>query len=149
MRRSRKKSLNTFEKTLFLKSVPLFKYVKDEALLAIASAFEEQRAAPKEEIIQKDELGTDMYLIVSGKVKVHDGDHQIAELKIGDVFGELAALAPEKRIASVQALEDTLLLKIGSRTLYDLIDIQPGLAKGIIQALCQRVRTIALSNLNS
>lgn len=135
--------MDTFEKMLFLKSMPLFKYVKDEILISIASAVEGQLVKPGELIIQKGVLGTVMYMVVEGKVKVHDGEKVLKQLGSHEVFGELAALSPEKRIASVTALEETFLLKIDSETLYDLMEIQIELVKGLIQALCQRTRSIA------
>lgn len=134
--------MNTFEKMLFLKSMPLFKYVKDDVLLGVASVLEEHRLKGGETIIKKGDLGTVMYMIVAGKVKVHDGEREFKVLGDHDFFGELAALSPEKRNASVTAIEETLLLKISSEALYELMEIQPGLAKGIIQVLCQRIRTI-------
>ena len=135
--------MDTFEKMLFLKSMHLFKYVKDEVLIDVASAVEEQLAKPGELIIQKGDLGTTMYMVVTGKVKVHDGDSILKEMGDHEVFGELAALSPEKRIASVTAIEETFLLKIGSTVIYDLMEMQIDLAKGIIQVLCQRTRSIA------
>ena len=135
--------MNTFEKMLFLKSMPLFKYVKDDVLLGVASVLEEQLVKPGELIIQKGDLGTIMYMVVAGKVKVHDENRTIKEMGDHEVFGELAALSPEKRIASVTALEETLLLKISSTVIYDLMEMQTELARGIIQVLCQRVRSIA------
>ncbi len=135
--------MDTFEKMLFLKSMPLFKYVKDEILVSIASILEEQLVKPGELIIQKGALGTEMFMIVEGKVKVHDEERLLKELGPHEVFGELAALSPEKRIASVTALDETFLLKINSMALYDLMEMQIELAKGIIQVLCQRTRSIA------
>jgi CRP-like cAMP-binding protein len=121
----------------------LFKYVKDDALLDVASVLEEQIVKSGELIIQKGDLGTIMYMVVSGKVKVHDGEYILKEMGDHEVFGELAALSPAKRIASVTALEETLLLKISSRVIYDLMEMQIELAKGIIHVLCHRVRSIA------
>lgn len=135
--------MNVFEKMLFLKSMPLFKYVKDDVLLDVAAVLDEISVKEGEVIINKGDLGTKMFMIVEGKVKVHDGDHVLKTLSDHDVFGELASLSPEKRIASITATEETFLLKISSSALYELMEMQPGLAKGIIQALCQRVRTIS------
>lgn len=135
--------MDTFEKMLFLKSLSLFQYVKDEVLVSIAGAVEEMTFQPGELIIQKGGLGNTMFMIVDGKVKVHDNDHLLKEMGPHEVFGELAALSPEKRIASVTAIEETVVLKISSTTLYDLMEIQIELAKGIIQVLCQRSRSIA------
>lgn len=135
--------MNTFDKMLFLKSMPLFEYVKDDVLLGVASALEEQHAQAGELIIKKDAMGTVMYMIVTGKIKVHDEERTIKEMGDHEVFGELAALSPEKRIASITTIEESLFLKISSSVLYDLMEMQTGLAKGIIRVLCQRVRSIA------
>lgn len=135
--------MKTFEQVLFLKTMPLFKYVKADELLSIPSVLEEQTVKPGEQIITKGDLGTTMYMIVKGKVKVHDGERLIKEMGEKEVFGELSALSPEKRIADVTAVEETLLLKISHGALYDLMEMQTGLAKGIIQFLCKRIRSIA------
>lgn len=135
--------MNTFEKMLFIKSLPLFKYVKDDVLLGLAPLLEEKVFKEGETIIKKGELGATMFLIVSGKVKVHDGAHILKELSDHEVVGELAALSPEIRIASVTALEETLVLKITHSVLEDLMEIEPDLSKGIIHVLCQRARSIA------
>lgn len=135
--------MNTFEKMLFLQSLPLFKFVKDDVLLGLAALLEEQIVKPDENIINKGELGSTMYLVVSGRVKIHDGSRILKEMGDHEVFGELAALLPEIRTASVTALEETLLLKITNRVLEDLMDIEPGLSKGIIRVLCERARSIA------
>lgn len=135
--------MNTFEKLLFLKSLSLFKYVKDDVLLSLAPLLEEQVVMADETIINKGELETTMYLVVSGKVKVHDGVIVIKEMGAREVFGELAALSPEIRIASVTAMEETLLLKITHSILQELMEVEPALSKGIILVLCQRARTLA------
>ncbi|MBS0629343.1 MAG: cyclic nucleotide-binding domain-containing protein [Verrucomicrobia bacterium] len=139
--------MNTFEKLLFLKSLSLFKYVKDEVLLGLAPLLEEQVVKAGEMIIKKGELGTTMYLIVTGRVKIHDGERILKEMGDHEVFGELSALSPEIRTASATALEEALLLKITHQVLEDLMEIEPGLSKGIIHVLCQRARSIA-SDLN-
>ena len=51
--------------------------------------------------------------------------------------------AYKRVIASVTAIDETLVLKISSTILYDLMEIQIELAKGIIHVLCQRSRSIA------
>jgi CRP/FNR family transcriptional regulator, cyclic AMP receptor protein len=135
----------TLEKMLILKSVRLFNFTPEETLLAVISAIKERHVQPGECILQKDALGSSMFIIVKGKVKVHDGDHLLNTLEEGSVFGELAALSPEKRIASVTALDECLLFEIDHASLNDLIDWDPGLAKGIIQELCRRARDIMVT----
>ncbi len=133
----------TLERMLILKSVTLFKLTPDEILLAVAHQMKEQRANKGELVLKQGELGDMMYIIVTGKISVHDGDRLIAEMGEREVFGELAALSPSKRIASVTALEDSFFLTLSHSLIYELMDLHVGLSKGIIQVLCQRVRSIS------
>lgn len=134
--------MNTFEKVIFLKSVSLFQYVKDETLLQLAASLEEQRVATGEVIIEKGSLGVEMYMIVFGKVNVCNQSRVLKQLGNFEVFGELTALSPEKRTADVIAAEETLLLKIEYDMLYSLMALEPALSKGIILMLCDKLRSL-------
>lgn len=133
----------TIEKVMFLHEVPLFRYVSNEVLLELAFVIDEKFIASGEAILKKGEFGSDMYIIVQGRVKVHDEEKVLAELGSRDVFGELAALSPELRTASATALENVVLLKINHEMLYDTMARHIGLVKGVIEVLCQRTRDMA------
>lgn len=133
----------TMEKLLVLKSVDLFKKTEDEALVELAMLSTECQYPAGETIFRKGDLGSSMYVIVSGRVKVHDGDRVLTELGERTVFGEISALSPEVRIASVTALEEVLLLKIEREVIYEVMCLNAGLAQGIIEVLCQRARALA------
>jgi CRP-like cAMP-binding protein len=133
----------TFEKFLVLKGVQMFKHTPDDILLKMASVVKEVRVSANQEIVRKNEFGNSSYIIVEGRVKIHDEDRLIIEMGEREIFAELAALAPEKHIASVTALEDSLLFKISGEVLYELMNLHVGLARGIIEFLCFRVRQIA------
>lgn len=135
--------METVEKLAFLRIVPLFRYASEDILLELAESLIELEVEKGKEIIKKDEFGSEMYIIVEGKVKVHDGNHTFAILEPRNIFGELAALAPEVRIASVTALEDSILIKIEHDNLYEIMGKSLGFVKGIIEVLCQRTRLIA------
>jgi C4-dicarboxylate-specific signal transduction histidine kinase len=131
------------EKLNLLRKVPLFKYTSDNLLQDLANVIGEQHVTANELIVKKGEVGKEMYIIAQGKVKVHDGNKFLAELSTWDVFGELAALFPEMRIASVSAIEDSILLIIDHDTLYSAMSKNISLAQGIIEVLCLRTRNIS------
>ena len=58
--------------------------------------------------------------------------------------GELAALVPQPRTASVTALEPTLALRLDEAVLGDLLLEWPELSHGVIAALVGRLRAIAV-----
>ena len=96
----------TVEKVLILKASNIFSEIPEEALIELADVVEVIDVRPGERVITKDEVGTSMYIIIDGTVQVHDGDVEFAILGQNDVFGELAVLDPEPRIASVTAIEN-------------------------------------------
>ena len=81
-----------------------------------------------------------MFIIASGRVKVHNGEHEINQLGAGGVFGEMALLDPEVRSASVTAVEQTQLLSLDQQSFFDLIDERPEVARGLLKLLTRRLR---------
>lgn len=132
--------LLTLEKVLILKSVSIFKKIPEETLAEVAMSLKYVQADKGKTIFTKGELGRSMYIIIDGKVSVHDGERQITTLGQREIFGELAALNPEPRMFSVTALEDSHLFRLEYETLHELISDHVDLATGIIQVLCQRLQ---------
>lgn len=133
--------LLTVEKVLILKTVGVFSDISERGLIDAATVLEEVRAEPSELIFEKGDTGNSLYIVVEGTVRVHDGDRTIATLGPGEVFGELAALDPEPRMASVTVRDAALLLRMGNAELHELIAEHPEVAQGIIRVLCRRLRT--------
>lgn len=128
------------EKIAILKSVSLFIESPESILIDAADQLEEVHYQPEEPIFQKGDPGASMYIIVEGKVKVHDGDLILNHLGVLDVFGEMAALDPEPRSASVTAIEAARLFRMNQAALYNLMQRQTDVARGVIHILCQRLR---------
>ena len=135
----------TLEKVLRLKSVDLLSSVPEDALVEIASILEEVDVEPGSDIIVRGEMGTSMYIIIDGRVRVHADNREIAELGPREVFGELAALDPEPRNANVTAVEPTQLFKLSSVPLFELMADHIDVTRGILRVLCRRVRSTVQS----
>lgn len=131
----------TIERVLILRSTSVFSEVPEEDLLELAAGVEEIEARQGERIIEKGELGSSLYIVVDGKVRAHDGDQELRVLGRREIFGELAALDPEPRSASVTAVEDTLLFRLDERVLYEMMAENQALTRGLIRMLCRRLRT--------
>lgn len=135
--------LLTLEKVIILKTVNIFSEIPEEYLVELASSVEQVHIKAGEQIFKKGDLGSSMYIIIEGRVRIHDGDREIAVLDDREVFGELAALDPEPRSASITAVEDTSLFRVNEGMLYELITERAEVARGIIRVLCQRLRAKA------
>lgn len=132
--------LSTIEKTLILRTVSIFAEIQDDELSKLAPLVREVRVRAGERIITAGEIGTTMYVIVNGSVRIHTEDRDISTLGERAVFGELATLDPEPRSASITALEDSLLFALEQESLYELMAEHIEVARGIIKVLCQKVR---------
>jgi CRP-like cAMP-binding protein len=83
-----------------------------------------------------------MYIVVDGRVRVHSEERTLRELGPRDIFGEMAALDPEPRSASVTAKVPTLLFRLEQEALYELMADRIEVVRGVIRVLCQRLRAV-------
>jgi hypothetical protein len=132
--------LSTVEKVIILKGASIFSETPDNILAEVAQALEEIDVAGEETIFEEGDPGDSMYIVASGRMRVHDGAHTLNTLVEGDVFGEMVLLDPETRVASVTAEEDSLLLQLDQDAFYDLMTDRIEVARGIIQLLSHRLR---------
>ncbi len=132
--------LSLTEKMIFLRSVSLFAETPDDILAEVAALLEEVVSNEGATIFYEGDQGATMYIIVEGRVRVHRGGRTLNELETYAVFGEMSALDVESRSASVTTVEHTRLLQLEQAALYRLMARHPGVARGIIHILCQRLR---------
>ncbi len=107
----------------------------------VAKIAAETELAEGETLFEKGDFGDRMYIIISGSIKIHDGNHVFSRLGDHDIFGELALLDPEPRSASATAEEDCTLLYIGQDPFYELMSTHPEVAKGVLKILGRRLRS--------
>jgi CRP-like cAMP-binding protein len=128
------------ERVRILQNVSIFSQTEEKILTNIAEALNEVTTEAMENVFMKGDEGRSMYIILSGKVKVHDGDYNFAELSTGQVFGEYALLDTEQRSASVTTLTPTTLLVLDQVTFYDILVNHVQILRGILQVLVGRAR---------
>ena len=134
-------ALMPIEKVIILKSVPIFAETPDEVLAEVATILEEVDYTSGDCIFEKGTIGDCMFVIIEGRVRVHEGERTLVELGERQIFGELAVLDPEPRSASVTAIEPTRLFCLHQDAFYDLMAHRIEIARGIIRALCQDLRS--------
>jgi len=133
--------LLTIEKVIILKSINLFSEISENDLLSLSAQIKELDYEEDTTIIKQGDLGTSMYILVRGKANVIINGNIVATLGENDIFGELAALDPEPRSATIKTIENSLVFRINSSVIYNLISEYPNVARGIIKILCERIRT--------
>jgi CRP-like cAMP-binding protein len=112
-----------------LRSCPLFRDFTDEELSEFVDLLDPIEAKAGEFIVKQDEMGDRMFLLLSGQARVvhHRDGHEVelAQLKSGDFFGELALVDQQPRSADVQVTEDSALLEITQATISALAGVYP------------------------
>lgn len=134
--------LTSVERLLFVRGVPIFKELRDDFLVRLASVMDELSFPKEYTIFTEGQEGRALYIVVSGRVRVHLGNRDLAELDPGACFGEMSLFDSEPRSASITTLEPCDCLVLTQQQLYDAIDETPGIAINIIRLLSRRIREL-------
>jgi CRP-like cAMP-binding protein len=138
-------TMTTVERVVALQRVALFADVPGRTLAALAQRVSEVEVAEGTLIMAEGAVEEHMYALVRGRVRIHHSERAVTTLGAGSTVGELAVLVPERRTASVTAIEPTTMLRIDRPLLEELLADRPALAHGIIAALVAMVRERAQS----
>ena len=144
MKRERKVSSDNHqyeERIQVLKAVNIFRDSTDEILNELARSMEEVYIGKGEVVFHKGDLLHAMYIIMEGRVKVHDEEHIFTQFGSNQYFGEYSLIDSSVRSASVTTLEDTRLLRL-DKTIFDhIVSENVEIAKAILKTLIKRLRS--------
>ncbi|MBU1370334.1 MAG: cyclic nucleotide-binding domain-containing protein [Bacteroidetes bacterium] len=135
-----KKVIEIAQRVILLKKIPVFNPLDQDALSELAALLVERKTRAQEPIFRKGDRGENMYILVEGEVRVHDGNHVIARLQAGQVFGEYALFDTENRSASVTTEKPGLVLVLDRSSLMDFLKRFPELLLGMLQLQIKRMR---------
>lgn len=134
--------LTSVDRLLFVRGVPIFRELRDDFLVRLASIMDELAFPAKHPIFTQGQEGRSLYILVSGRVRVHISSRELARLEKGACFGEMSLFDAEPRSASVTTLELCECLVLTQQQLYEAIDETPGIAVNIIRLLSRRIREL-------
>jgi len=136
------KSLRLMERVIMLKKTSLFAETPENILVEVAGMIEEENFDRGITLFEKGDIGDCMYIIYSGRVRIHDGISTFAVFEQNDFFGDLAMLDTQERSASATTETETTLFRLDQSAIYELMDDRVEVAQGIIQVLCHRIRNL-------
>jgi len=94
-------------------------------------------------LFREGEEGDKMYIIHQGKVRVFRTikgiERTIAVLEKGDFFGEMAILTKRPRSASIEVIEDSILIELTEKQLLDFIKEEPAIALKMLSVMAKRL----------
>ncbi|HOV59949.1 MAG TPA: cyclic nucleotide-binding domain-containing protein [Candidatus Hydrogenedentes bacterium] len=125
-----------------IRRVDLFRGLTREDVQKIFSKGMVVRSLKDEVIFYQGTTGSQMYIILAGKVGIFDGNTLIATLRTGDMFGEMALVNREPRCATAKAIEDSLLFVLTETTFQTLLTkrVSVQLLLNIIHTLSERLK---------
>ena len=122
-----------------LADVQIFSEADRSVLAEIAAQLKKITFRKGQNIFKKGDEGKAMYIIKSGNVRIHDGNHVLSRLNSGQVFGEFALFDKELRSASVTAEDVTVLLELEqdafARVMADKVEVTNGVLKKVIRRI--------------
>ena len=130
----------------FLKKIPLFAELTDEALDELAGTLNRITVAPHKHIFWMDESGDSLYIIQSGQVQVSYTDEKgedivLGRLRPGEFFGELSLIDGGPHTATARALTETVLLTLDRSSFYIFMGKHPLISHTLLTVLSRRLRS--------
>jgi len=109
---------------------PLFRGIKPPERKKLISRFQLMVAEEGKDIVKEGEPGDALYIIKSGVVEVvtHNARGEkvvLATLSEGDFFGEIALITGAPRTATVKAVKETRLMKLGKGEFEEIASSHP------------------------
>lgn len=130
-----------------LKHSPLFEGLDAEDLATLARDSHQIRLARHDFVFHRGDCADGFYVVAVGTIKLvlpgaHGHNKVIEFFGPGEYFGEPFMFLNQPHAADAQALEDSLLIRIGKPTIDAALDIHPTLARRMLTGLSSRLHTL-------
>lgn len=128
-----------------LSDTPFFAGLSVEAGGAVAARLRPVRFSAGQSIFARGDPGQDLYLVLSGRVRLSVLTPEGRELALthaapGQLFGEMAVIDGGPRSAEATAITATQAFALARPILMDLMRDQPGVGLAVAQFLSRRLR---------
>ncbi len=111
----------------------------EAAIRQLSEAFTEKRIPAGAQIIREGDSDIALYLLASGSATVTSGEageqSYLGNISAGNLFGEISPLSSGRRMASVNAAEESLLLELNPEVLADVLRQYPLLERSLLDSL--------------
>jgi CRP-like cAMP-binding protein len=130
-----------------LSRLPLFQALAPEQIAALESACRERRLSKGEMLFQKGDAAKGFFIVVFGQVKLafpsSQGNEKVVEI-LGpqQSFGEAIMFMDRPYPVFAEGLLDSLLLHIGSATVFELLQRDPMFARRMLAGLSMRLHSL-------
>jgi CRP-like cAMP-binding protein len=129
----------TVEKVEFLQRVTLFADCSKAELTSVAERCQEVRVGSGTAIVEQGTKGDRFYVLAEGLAHVHVDGKDVASIKPGSFFGEMALIEHEVRSATVTAELPCRLLMVEEKD-FPVVRAIPSVSDKVMKAMSERLR---------
>jgi CRP/FNR family transcriptional regulator, cyclic AMP receptor protein len=106
-----------------------------------------RHAKSKEWLLEQNDVGTDIYFLTSGVVRVlitpsPDREIILGDIEAGGYFGEMAAIDGQPRSAGILAITDATLALMPAGVFREILQKNPDVSEQLLKQLVARIRTL-------
>jgi CRP-like cAMP-binding protein len=126
---------------------PLFENIPTRHVQFLSKKMHVRTFMTGERIFQLGSQGAGALMVLEGSVQVRADTTELALLKLGDFFGEIALAEPEKRTADAYSVTNTRLVYFLKQDLEEWIEYEPRLgARFLMNLSAILARRLSLAN---
>jgi CRP/FNR family cyclic AMP-dependent transcriptional regulator len=106
-----------------------------------------RHAAAKEWLLEQGDIGTDIFFLTSGTIRVlitpsPDREVILADVNAGGYFGEMAAIDRQPRSAGILAITDATIACMSASTFREILHKYPDISEQLLKQLVARIRAL-------
>ena len=123
-----------------LREVPLLAKVRTEALVLLAAGAYTEIRRRRSRLLRQGAAGRGLCVILDGRAGVFKDGEQVAELGVGDWFGEISLLTGFAATASVRALTAVELAVVDGSDLRGVVGLVPSVGLELLREIRARLK---------
>ena len=106
-----------------------------------------RHAQPKQWLLEQNDVGTDIFFLSSGVVRVlitpsPDREVILGDIDAGGYFGEMAAIDGQPRSAGILAITEATIAVMPAAVFREILHDHPDVAEQLLKQLVARIRTL-------
>jgi len=128
-----------------LRKFDIFKPLNDQSLIDLTLLLEFKTIPKDKRVVKKGTPGNHLYIVMQGMAAVvNDYGSKIAEIKPGEIFGEMSLLSGEPVSNSIHTTQETRVATLSVKNFRDILRSYHFLQLFLLKLLVDRAQTVAL-----